>query len=200
MLWLNYLINQPNNFLANTLGFGSHWISSLTKTSITRKYSALLYIFMNYYMKLIFKSGLMWNTHPFINKIFICYQDPEAVHSIPNYVTNLTITKFYRIRRLKLGSDIRLKSQFIYRSYKNYLNLSKLFIYVYNSWIVLGLQAYLPIIYKRRAKFNNLSLREKGFLEESTRSYNCNSIKSADFFKKSFKLVLLLQFQLQTIF
>nr|YP_010117052.1 hypothetical protein KQ443_mgp12 [Euplotes vanleeuwenhoeki]QPM99266.1 hypothetical protein MitoLV_39 [Euplotes vanleeuwenhoeki] len=191
---MNYLINQPNNYLANTLGLGSHWLSSLVTSPIAHKYSAYIYIYLNYYIRLIFKSGLMWSNHPFVNSLFF-FNNETHIHSIPNYITNLTVVKFFRIRRLKLGNDVRLKTQFIYRNYKKYLNMSKLFIYFYNSWILLSLHVYIPIIYKRKINFikrtNTIYKVEK---------YSNLAFKSF-LFKNLFTLQnLLLQFQLFSIF
>jgi hypothetical protein len=198
MLWLNYLINQPNNFLANTLGLGSHWYSSFVASNLIRKYTTLTYIFLNYYIRIMFKGGFLWANHPFINPLFNFFNPDDHIHSLPNYITNLTVVKFFRVRRLKLGSDVRLRSQFVFRNYKKYLNMSKLYIYFCSSWILLSIYAYIPSIYKRR--FKAAALQNTSLSTPRNFEYTNTSLKNSYFNSIIFKKVFSLHFQILSVF
>lgn len=141
----NYL-NRPNNALVNHLGLGSYWrpLPQLTPTLTTQ--SALNSVFLERYFKIVFKSGIVYSNHLFYNSIFFF---KFYMLSIPVYMTEDNLYRFYQVKRFKGAHKIKKKKEFLIRKSLHYINLSKMSLYRYGSWVLVTFFIYLPETLKR---------------------------------------------------
>ena len=142
----NYTINQPNNKLVTHLGLGSLWKSPISGTPTSKKYSFLGYLFLNALIRNIFKSGHIHRKNPFYS---FQYYKPTTCSMLPQGITHENILKFYRVKRSKIGSDLKLRSAYVTRNYRHYLDFAPIGIFVLGNWCLLLACTYLPYIHRK---------------------------------------------------
>lgn len=154
----NYTINQPTNKLVSHLGLGSLWKSPMSTTSTSRKYSFISYVFLNALVKNIFKSGIIHRKNPFYTPIFF---HPRRSFTLPHGITPGTILKFYRVRRIKVGSDLKLRSAYVTRNYRHYLDFAPVSIFILGKWCLLLACTYLPYVHRKSKPLQAFKVRDR---------------------------------------
>lgn len=140
------IVSQPNNFLITRMGLSSLWIPPAVSAPALLRYSTTAAINLTTYLKIMFKSGVIYSHHPFFLKFFVV---SEELLSLPIYMTEDTFPKFYRIHRLKASLHFTMKRTLTLRRSLQYLNLSDIHFYRLGSAILTTLNIHLPAIVKR---------------------------------------------------
>jgi hypothetical protein len=69
--------------------------------------------------------------------------------SIPVYMTEDNLYRFYQIKRFKGTHRKKKKKEFLVRKFLHFINFSKMSLYRYGSWVLISFFIYLPEILKR---------------------------------------------------
>lgn len=155
------ILNQPNNSLVNHLGTTNNWYSYITNINKFVKYSAFNYVSIMKYLHILFKNGIIYLNHLFYSKF---YFNIKSLITLPSRVTKLTFSKFYRIHKIK-SMESRIKKNYIMRRYMEYINLSSLFFFKHENWIIVVLYIYIPFV--KRLKYVEYSGDEEKRINEN---------------------------------
>ena len=137
-------MNQPSNNLINHLGLTNFWFSySLYSYKYTR-FSFFNLININYYLKILFKNGIIYTFHLFYHIYFF---QLKYLLTLPIYITQWTFSKFYRFYKIK-----NLKKKYLLRKYIQFMHVSMVYFYRLNNWLILNLYIYIPHIIKWKKK------------------------------------------------
>jgi hypothetical protein len=174
----NYL-NRPNNSIINHLGAGSYWrpLPQLSSNLVTQ--SALNFIFLERYFKIIFKSGIVYSNHLFYNSFYFF---KFYMLSIPVYMTEDNLYRFYQIKRFKGAHKKKKKKEFLVRKFLHFINFSKMSLYRYGSWVLISFFIYLPEILKRLSFESNTQLSQKTTLGIKANNASSFYLKNTWFF------------------
>jgi hypothetical protein len=77
--------------------------------------------------------------------------------SIPVYITEDNLYRFYQIKRFKGTHRKKKKKEFLVRKFLHFINFSKMSLYRYGSWVLISFYIHLPEILKRLGIENNTS-------------------------------------------
>lgn len=133
-------MNQPTNWLVNHLGLTNLWFSYSLYSSRFIRYSFLNIININYYLRILFKNGLIYTFHLFYHKFFFQF---IQLLTLPVYITEWTFSKFYRWYKIK-----NIKKHYLLRKYLQFMHLSVVHFYRLNNWLLISLFIYLPHMIK----------------------------------------------------
>ena len=98
-LFIFFNMNQPSNNLINHLGLTNIWYSYSLYSSKYQRYTFLNILNINYYLKILFKNGIIYTFHLFYHKYFFQF---VQLFTLPVYITQWTFSKFYRFYKIKM--------------------------------------------------------------------------------------------------
>lgn len=191
-------ISQPNNSLITRLGMGALWNAPHTASRTLSKYATSGALNISTYLRILFKSGVIYSHHPFFHKMFVISNE---LLSLPVYMTEDTFPKFYRIHRLKATLHYSLKRVLTLRRFLQFVNLSSTHFYRLGNVIVVMMYIHLPSILKR-GKPSEVRKREQEALRESASDAGTEIVVSPNstwnfiWHFYSMKLVELVQFNI----
>jgi hypothetical protein len=138
------IISQPSNLLINHLG-----LSNFSYSYNWYSYRYIRYTFLNLYnitlyLQILFKSGFIYTHHLFYH---IYYFQLYYLITLPVYITEFTFPKFYRWHRIK-SIDRGLRKEYLMRNYLKHINLSAVFFYHLNRWLIVSIFVYRPPLKK----------------------------------------------------
>lgn len=137
-------MSQPNNWLINHLGLTNFWFSCTLISLNYSRYTFLNILNINYYLRILFKNGIIYTFHLFYHRFFFQF---ITILTLPIYITEWTFSKFYRWYKIK-----NLKKHFLLRKYLQYMHLSMVYFFRLNNWLLVSLFIYIPHIIKWKTK------------------------------------------------
>ena len=137
-------MNQPSNNLINHLGLTNIWYSYSLYSSKYQRYTFLNILNINYYLKILFKNGIIYTFHLFYHKYFFQF---VQLFTLPVYITQWTFSKFYRFYKIKM-----IKKKYLLRKYIQFMHISMVYFYRLNNWLIVNLYIYIPYIVKWKKK------------------------------------------------
>lgn len=140
-------LSQPNNLLINHLGLTNLWFTYSVYSYRYIRYSFVNLLNVNYYLKILFKSGVIYTFHLFYHNYY--FQIIELL-TLPVYITEWTFSKFYRWYKTK-----NIKKHYLLRKYLQYMHISMTYFYRLNKWLLVCMYIYIPHIikWKKRQAF-----------------------------------------------
>lgn len=138
------LLSRPKNTTINHLGCGVTWRSPLTYDLVSSIYAATSNLFLEYAIKLLWTSGVLYRRHPFSHFLYLLAE----THTLP-IVPEGGISRYFRLIRLKYSTRFRSKRFFLTRRFLHYLNITEFYIYRILNQIVILLYLHIPEPLKR---------------------------------------------------
>lgn len=141
------MLNQPLNLTINRLGRSLLWEQSNLFSGKLTHYSLASWLNISSYIRILFKSGIIYTHHLFFNKFFILSNE---LLSLPVYISETTYPKFYRTHRVKVSQNFQLKGTFETRRYLQYLNLTHLKFFKLADFLLIQLLIYIPFTFRKK--------------------------------------------------
>jgi hypothetical protein len=146
-------MGQPGNILINKLGIVNIWYTPISFQSKLYKNIYLIFFFLTKYIKIIFKTGIIYSNHLFYN-IKYNYSSLKIL-SLPIYITKKTLFKFYRFKKLDV-IKYNIKNIYMVRRFLKFLNIAFIQYYILNNWLLILIYIYKPVEkFKKNYNFIN---------------------------------------------
>lgn len=137
-------LSQPSNYLISRLGLYNSWFVGSSYAKLDVK-PTLATLFMQNFVRLVFKNGLIFLSHPFKNRLFTLVR---GFFPLPRFFTVEDMYKFYRLHRVKAKLFKTYKTEFILRRVFRKIVFSSTRLYSFNSWLIILSTAHIPTFYK----------------------------------------------------
>lgn len=143
-------LSQPSNYLISRLGLYNSWSVEFSYYRLSLQ-PTLAHLFIQNLIRLVFKNGLIFLSHPFRNRIFSLLR---GFYPLPRFFTVEDMYKFYRLHQVKAKLFKTYKTEFILRKVFRKIIFSTVRLYSLNNWVAALCTAHIPTFYKHLRSHN----------------------------------------------